>query len=306
MIYLYNMNLLINENQLNRLIESVKVDKIKNFADAIWTATSGLGTDEEKVYQTLRQITNLETFIKVNTKLISDYEESFYDIVNSTMEFTDSEKQEIVKILNSNRIPHFINQNGDVTYNNKVKNVEPIKKVFTPQSGMFNAEDLNPSESLYNFLKCEEGKVGGKCQPELVSYKKRGDKWTIGWGHTGDFAKPGNKISVDKAEEILRKDAQEASNCVKRIFSDWKKKNIDRKITQSMFDTLTSLAFNAGCGSLRGGNSDDDVIDYVRKGKFADASKKILSFKSNKPGFSGLKTRREKESQMFCKEGSCV
>ena len=153
------MELLINENQLQRLIEQVKVDKIKNFADAIWTATSGLGTDEEKVYQTLRQITNLETFIKVNTKLISDYKESFYDIVNSTMEFTDSEKQEIVKILNSNKIPHFINQNGDVAYNNKVKNVEPIKKVFTPQSGMFNAEDLNPSESLYNFLKCEEGKV---------------------------------------------------------------------------------------------------------------------------------------------------
>ena len=113
------MDLLINENQLKRLVEQVKVDKVKNFADSIWNATSGLGTDEEKVYQLLKQITNLETFIKVNTKLISDYKESFYDIVNSTMEFTDSEKNEIVKILNSNRIPHIVDEDGNVKYSGK-------------------------------------------------------------------------------------------------------------------------------------------------------------------------------------------
>jgi GH24 family phage-related lysozyme (muramidase) len=73
-----------------------------------------------------------------------------------------------------------------------------------------------------------------------------------------------------------------------------------------MFDTLTSLAFNAGCGSLRGSGSDGDVIDYVRKGKFKEAANKILTFNTDKPGFGGLKVRRGKESQMFCKEGSCV
>jgi GH24 family phage-related lysozyme (muramidase) len=72
-----------------------------------------------------------------------------------------------------------------------------------------------------------------------------------------------------------------------------------------MFDTLTSLAFNAGCGSLRGTNSSDDVIDYIKNGKFADAANKILSFKADKPGFSGLRTRREREREMFCKQGGC-
>jgi GH24 family phage-related lysozyme (muramidase) len=72
-----------------------------------------------------------------------------------------------------------------------------------------------------------------------------------------------------------------------------------------MYDSLTSLAFNAGCGSLRGTNANNDVIDYVKNGKFTDAADKILTFKSDKPGFSGLKTRREKEKQMFCKEGGC-
>jgi GH24 family phage-related lysozyme (muramidase) len=73
-----------------------------------------------------------------------------------------------------------------------------------------------------------------------------------------------------------------------------------------MFDALTSLAFNAGCGSLRGGSSKNDLIDYVKAGKFAEASKKILTFKSDKPGFSGLKTRREKEKNLFCKDGGCT
>jgi lysozyme len=291
------MDLLINENQLKRLVEQVKVDKVKNFADAIWNATSGLGTNEEKVYQILQQITNIQTFIKVNTKLISDYKESFYDIVNSTMEFTDSEKTEIVKILNSNRIPHIVDEDGNVKYSGRK---------IDSQRNLIDVGNLNPSETLYNFLKCEEGKIGGKCQPVLTSYKVPGDVWTIGWGHTGEYAKPKSKISVGKAEEILKRDAQTASECVKRIFTDWKSKNISRRITQSMFDTLTSLAFNAGCGSLRGSGSDDDLIDYVRKGKFKEAANKILTFNTNKPGFSGLKTRRQKESQMFCKEGSCV
>ena len=95
------MNIIIKESQLQKLIEQVKVDKVEMVADQIWDATSGIGTDEVKVYDALKQITNLQFFVKVNTKLISKYKESFYDIVNSTMEFTDSEKNEIVKILNS-------------------------------------------------------------------------------------------------------------------------------------------------------------------------------------------------------------
>jgi lysozyme len=288
------MNIIIKENQLQKLIEQVKVDKVEMLADQIWNATSGIGTDEEKVYDAIKQITNLQFFVQVSTKLISKYKESFYDIVNSTMEFTDSEKNEIVKILNANRIPHEVNEDGDVQY---VKTKS--------QSNLKDVSELTTSENLIKFLKCEEGKVGSKCEPVLQSYKVPGDVWTIGWGHTGEFAKPKQKINLSQAEKILRRDAEEASECVKRIFSEWKNKNIERRITQSMYDSITSLAFNAGCGSLRGTDSNDDFIDYVKNGKFTDAANKILSFKSDKPGFSGLKNRREKEKQMFCKEGGC-
>jgi lysozyme len=140
----------------------------------------------------------------------------------------------------------------------------------------------------------------------LKSYKVPGDVWTVGFGHTGENVKPNMTINQSKAEQLLQKDAQTASDCVKRIFSDWKQNNINRTITQSMFDALTSLAFNAGCGSLRGSSSKNDLIDYVKVGKFADASKRILTFKADKPGFSGLKVRREKEKNLFCKDGGCT
>jgi len=294
------MNIILKESQLRRLIENVKIDKVENSADEIWSATSGIGTDEDKVYNALRQITNLNFFIQVNNKLISKYGESFYEIVNALFEFTETEKKEIVKILNSKGIPHFINSDGDVQYK-KTKPTSPT----TTNSNLGDPLQMSPSENLIKFLKCEEAEVGSKCEPVLQSYKKPGDVWTIGWGHTGEYAKPKQKINISQAENILRKDADEASECVQRIFSEWKSKNINRYITQSMYDTLTSLAFNAGCGSLRGTNSNDDVIDYVKKGKFSDAANKILSFKSDKRGFSGLKKRREKEKNMFCKEGGC-
>ena len=296
------MNIIIKESQLQKLIEQVKVDKVEMVADQIWDATSGIGTDEVKVYDALKQITNLQFFVKVNTKLISKYKESFYDIVNSTMEFTDSEKNEIVKILNSKGVTHIINDNGDIQYKKS-----PTQ--FTSQQGANFYPDptiLTPSENLISFLKCEEGKVGSNCQPMLKSYKVPGDVWTIGWGHTGEYAKPEAKINQTTAEKILNRDANAASECVKRIFNEWKSKKINVSVTQSMFDTLTSLAFNAGCGSLRGTGAENEVIDFVKKGKYKEAADTILSFKSDKPGFSGLKKRREKEKEMFCKDGGCA
>jgi len=286
------MDIIIKESQLNRLIEQVKIDKVEKLADDVYNATSGLGTDEQKVYNTLRQINNVRLFVQFNTKLISKYKESFYEIVNATMEFTESEKNEIVSILNQNGIPHIINSEGDVQYNK-------------PKTNLQTVNNLSPSEELINFLKCEEGKVGSKCQPVLQSYRIPGDVWTIGWGHTGEYAKPKSKINPTQAEKILRRDTNTASECVKRIFSEWQNKNIDRPITQSMFDSLTSLAFNAGCGSLRGSNSKGELIDYVKEGNFAEAANLITNFNANKPDFSGLKKRREKEKQMFCKEGGC-
>lgn len=286
------MDILINESQLSKLVEQVKVNKIEKIADDIWDSVSGIGTDEEKMYNAVKQIRNLYYLGNVTNLLYRKHNQNFYDIINEPMEFTDNEKQQIVNILNSNGVKHIVNNDGDV-------------QIVKQDSKFRDVSALKPSEELYSFLKCEEGKVGSNCKPMLKSYRIPGDIWTIGYGHTGEYAKPNSKIDPKTAENLLKKDVSTAHGCVSRIFNEWKSKSINRKITQSMLDTLTSLAFNAGCGSLRGTSGDNDLIDYVRKGEFLKASEMIPKFNSNKAGFSGLKTRREKEKTMFCKEGGC-
>ena len=281
------MKLIINESQCKILIEQLKSPNPQEIADTIWSSVSGVGTDEEKMYSALKLIKNQNILNSVNNILVKNHKQNLQQIILEPYEFTDGEKKTIYNIFKTNGILDLILK----AYNQK--------KFLDPSS-------LQPSDNLIKFLKCEEGKPGSNCQPMLKSYKIPGDVWTVGFGHTGENVKPNMIINQSKAEQLLHKDAQTASDCVKRIFSDWKQNNINRTITQSMFDALTSLAFNAGCGSLRGGSSKNDLIDYVKAGKFADASKKILTFKADKPGFSGLKIRREKEKNLFCKDGGCT
>ena len=276
------MKLIINESQCKILIEQLKSPSPQQIADIVWSSVSGVGTDEEKMYSALKLISNQNILNSVNNILVKNHNQNLQQIIGEPFEFTDEEKKTIYNIFKTNGLLELV-LNG--------------KKQKTL---------LDPSDNLIKFLKCEEGKPGSNCQPMLKSYRVPGDVWTVGFGHTGENVKPNMTINQSKAEQLLHKDAQTASDCVKRIFSDWKQNNINRTITQSMFDALTSLAFNAGCGSLRGGSSKNDLIDYVKAGKFADASKRILTFKADKPGFSGLKIRREKEKNLFCKDGGCT
>jgi lysozyme len=287
------MKLIINESQCKILIEQLKSPNPQEIADMIWSSVSGVGTDEEKMYSALKLINNQNILNSVNSILVKNHNQNLQQIILEPFEFTDEEKKTIYNIFKTNGLLNLI-LNG-----NQQKTSSQQKTLLDPLS-------LQPSDNLIKFLKCEEGKPGSNCQPMLKSYRVPGDVWTVGFGHTGENVKPNMKINQSKAEQLLQKDAQTASDCVKRIFSDWKQNNINRTITQSMFDALTSLAFNAGCGSLRGGSSKNDLIDYVKAGKFADASKRILTFKADKPGFSGLKIRREKEKNLFCKDGGCT
>ena len=281
------MKLIINESQCKILIEQLKSPNPQEIADTIWSSVSGIGTDEEKMYSALKLINNQNILNSVNNILVKNHNQNLQQIIGEPYEFTDEEKKTIYNIFKTNGLLEL------------VLNGKKQKTLLDPLS-------LQPSDNLIKFLKCEEGKPGSNCQPMLKSYRIPGDVWTVGFGHTGENVKPNMTINQSKAEQLLQKDAQTASDCVKRIFSDWKQNNINRTITQSMFDALTSLAFNAGCGSLRGGSSKNDLIDYVKAGKFSDASKRILTFKADKPGFSGLKIRREKEKNLFCKDGGCT
>jgi lysozyme len=283
------MRILITEEQLRILVE--QNDDIESITDGLRKAIQGFGTNEEAFYGYLGQIKSKSVFDLVNKKLKEKYKEDFYKMINSFIEFTDEEKNKIISILNKNKIPQQLDADGNIIPK------KPIVSFLDPST-------LNPSQKLHNFLMYEEGDPAHKGEPVLVAYKKKGDVWTIGYGHTSNVKK-GMKISKQMALKFLKDDAAVSADCVRRIFNEWKSKGIEIKITQSMFDTLVSLAFNAGCGSLRGGSGSGDVIDYVKKGQFYTAAQKIKTF-NLKSGFSGLIGRREKESKMFCEQGGCT
>jgi len=170
-----------------------------------------------------------------------------------------------------------------------------LKSILNEQSNNFKVgKNLRGSQWIFDFIKYEEGRPDKKSEPALKSYKKPGDRWTIGYGHTKGVT-PNMTITKQEALKFMYEDLTDAANCVRRMFTRWDAQNLDVLVTQEMFDVLISLVFNSGCeGMLK-----SDFIQLVKQKKYKEAGKGILSFRKNKPGFSGLTPRRQKESSHF-------
>jgi lysozyme len=151
--------------------------------------------------------------------------------------------------------------------------------------------DFTLSQSGWDHIKAEES-----CR--LTAYKIGDGMITVGYGHAERIGKTklrvGQKITQAKADEYLKEDLKEAADGVRRMFKDWESEGVNVDITQSMFDALVSMAFNAGVGGLR----NSEVVQHLKKGDYKMAADSIKTFRIN-PKFPGLATRREKESEMF-------
>jgi len=159
---------------------------------------------------------------------------------------------------------------------------------------------LTTSEEAKKFIKDHEklrlsaytlgDKIGGKIAI------------TIGYGH----AKPedeskykvGDKISRAEAERLFEEDLKRKEEGVKRIFKQWKDDGIEVQITQSMFDSMVSMAFNMGIGGLR----KTDFIQDVKAGDFMAAAEKIPTERIGKKFSRGLQKRRTAEAELFTKD----
>lgn len=75
------------------------------------------------------------------------------------------------------------------------------------------------------------------------AYRCPAGVWTIGYGHTGDV-RPGQHITSDDAERILREDLAGCGEQVEELISV--------ALTDCQFAALVSFVFNAGAGALRG------------------------------------------------------
>lgn len=184
----------------------------------------------------------------------------------------------------------------------EIKN-EP-KMIANPEPQNVSGKKLMDGSTMYatnqywSHIREYEGdpknRVGGVKQPVLKAYKDAVGVWTIGYGHTGPDVTPNMKITKKQADEMLVKDTQVASGCIRRIMSEWKTKGLKtHKLTQGQFDALTSLTYNAGCGNVR----ESDFIQELKKGDYKKAAELIKTFNTLK--LPGLVRRRQDEYKIF-------
>jgi GH24 family phage-related lysozyme (muramidase) len=199
---------------------------------------------------------------------------------------------------------------------NQIQNYldEPLEQAVKTEKKIFKKIEIprirKSSEKLLNHLKIEEGSVRHKGEPVLTAYDLGDGAYTIGYGHAifkgenegYDFLprynkiRPGKtKITKENAETLLKDDIKNAEDIINEILNDWEDKGIKPPITQSMYDTMVSMAYNMGRGIRM-----TDFIQAVKRGDFKLAKKLILTTSQNLfDDFPGLKTRRENEAKMF-------
>lgn len=133
------------------------------------------------------------------------------------------------------------------------------------------------SQNLINFLKQTES------YSETAYYDK--GQYAIGYGHRDSTVRPGQRTSIQEAEQWLKQDIAAAVGCIQR--------NIKQSLTQGQFDALVSLAYNYGCtGFLR---TEGGIA--AKEGRFADVEMWLQNYKNAKEG--GLEKRRKGELALF-------
>jgi GH24 family phage-related lysozyme (muramidase) len=182
-------------------------------------------------------------------------------------------------------IQYIQNSNADEEVKKEaIEQVEEMNK-FT------NGSLFTLSQTGWDHIKNEE-------KLKLKAYNLGDGMVTVGYGHAERIGKtklkPGQKISEEQAKKLLKEDLTTAADGVRRIFKEWNEKGTDVKITQSMFDALVSIAYNAGVSGLKF----SPIMKYLKEEDYKNASESILGFKISKK-FPGLKVRRQKEYDLF-------
>lgn len=134
-------------------------------------------------------------------------------------------------------------------------------------------------ESGINLIKKFEG-----CK--LTAYLCPAGVWTIGYGHT-EGVKKGDKITQDKAEELLKQDLSKFEDALN---------SYGFAISQNQFDALISFIFNIGISAFR----TSTMFKYLRKNQYVAAADQFNKwvYVNHKPS-KGLERRREAERALF-------
>ncbi|HEV2555001.1 MAG TPA: glycoside hydrolase family protein [Bosea sp. (in: a-proteobacteria)] len=115
---------------------------------------------------------------------------------------------------------------------------------------------------------------------------------TIGYGHTGAHAVPGNKITEAQANKILKADLEETESYLDSV--------VPPSIQSERFAALVSLAFNIGHGAF--GKS--TLLKRLSEGRLDDAAAEFSrwvfgTINGKKVSLPGLVRRRKSERYLF-------
>lgn len=151
------------------------------------------------------------------------------------------------------------------------------------------ASEFLPSSNCVALIKRFEGL-------KLQAYQDSVGIWTIGYGTTrinGVPVQPGMTITQQQAEQYLLDD-------LNRDFVPAVHTSTRALVTQSMFDSLCSFAYNVGGGNLR----KSTLLKDLNSNKYLDAAAGFSQW--NKAGgvvLQGLVNRRIAEKDLFLNEG---
>lgn len=137
----------------------------------------------------------------------------------------------------------------------------------------------NPSPTCLGLVKKFEG-----CR--LTAYKDSVGVLTIGYGHTKGV-KPGQRITQEQADSLLRADLAETADSVNRYAPE---------TSQNQFDALVSFAFNLGFGALAGST----LLRMHNEGDYAGAAGQFHRWDhAGGRVLKGLTLRRSAEEQLY-------
>jgi len=121
----------------------------------------------------------------------------------------------------------------------------------------------------------------------LLAYKCAAGVWTVGYGSTAGV-KPGQSITKERAEELLREDVARFEAHVRRL--------VRVSITQGQFDALVAFAFNVGHGALERST----LLRLLNDGKYDEAALQFNRWvKGGGKDLPGLVRRRAAERALF-------
>lgn len=169
------------------------------------------------------------------------------------------------------------------------------KKVTSLTLSDYGFSELKKHEGLASLDKAAR-RIGNDNTPgstKIYPYKDTSGIWTIGWGSTylldNSKVNENSIISKEDADKLLR-------NKLDTEFIAGIKRRTKVPITQSMFDSLVSLAYNMGIGGLFG----SQIGTSLNSGKYEEAAAFIPQTKTNNGVLLG---RRNKEQKLFLQDG---